>query len=163
MAIFGPASALNNQWPQGELWEAALKLVTQYLTEGSPERERAFARQVGESAKLDISDGLFLIEEAYQSKNPSDVRWEAHREWADVQLILEGAERMDVAKLGRLNLKEDLSPQRDMQYFDDYPHGSTLRFESGDVAIFLPTDAHRPGLQIDGAQLVRKVVIKVRL
>ncbi|MFC7336582.1 YhcH/YjgK/YiaL family protein [Haloferula chungangensis] len=113
--------------------------------------------------KLDLTDGLFLIEEAYQTKAPSDVRWEAHREWADVQLILAGFEKMEVANLNNLTLQEDLSPQRDMQYFGAYDHGSVLQFEAGDAAIFLPVDAHRPGLQTAREELVRKVVIKVRL
>lgn len=163
MAIFGPASALKNQWPKGELWEKAHELVMLYLTEGSAERQRAFSRELGEPAKIDIADGLFLIEEAYQTKKPCDVRWEAHREWADVQLILEGEEAMEVINLERLNLTEDLSPQRDMQYFEDDDRGSGLRFEAGDVAIYLPIDAHRPGLRLNQAELVRKVVVKVRL
>jgi len=162
MAIFGPASELKDQWPQGERWETAFEVVMQYLTTGGTERERAFSREFGESVKIDLSDGLFLIEEAYLTKSPSDVRWEAHREWADVQLILVGEEKMEVTKLENLVLKEDLSPQRDMQYFEDYDRGSSLRFEAGDVAIFLPVDAHRPGLQIEQAELVRKVVVKVR-
>lgn len=163
MAIFGPAGALEDQWPQGERWEAALELVSRFLTPGSEESERAFSRKEGESVKLDLNDGLFLIEEAYLTKEPSDVRWEAHREWADVQLILAGEERMEVANVGNLKLVEDLAPQRDMLYFEEYDRGSSLRFEAGDVAIFLPVDGHRPGLQIGEPEQVRKVVVKVRL
>ncbi|YCM46916.1 YhcH/YjgK/YiaL family protein (plasmid) [Verrucomicrobiaceae bacterium 227] len=163
MAIFGPATDLQNQWPKGERWEAASEIVLRYLTEGSEEREQAFSRAEGESAKLDVSDGIFLIEEAYFTKQPADVRWEAHREWADVQVILAGVERMDVATVGNLKLVEDLSPQRDMLYFESYEEGSALRLEAGDVAIYLPVDGHRPGLQIGKAELVRKLVVKVRL
>jgi len=38
-----------------------------------------------------------------------------------------------------------------------------LQLEAGDLAIFLPVDGHRPGLQIDCPSLVRKLVVKVRL
>lgn len=163
MAIFGAAVGLKHQWPIGESWEAAHALVSRYLNEGSEERIRAFSRKEGESIKLELSDGLFLIEEAYQTKEPAEVRWEAHREWADVQLILAGKECMDVAKVESLMLVEDLSPQRDMLYFRDFDGGSRLCFEAGDVAIFLPSDAHRPGLRVGTSECVRKVVIKVRL
>lgn len=163
MAIFGPAEELKDQWPEGENWDAARKIVMRYLTDGSEEREQAFSRSEGESIKLDVNEGIFLIEEAYSTKLPNEVRWEAHREWADVQVILAGAERMDVAKVGNLKMVEDLSPQRDMLYFEDYEEGSTLRLEAGDIAIYLPVDGHRPGLQIQSAGLVRKLVVKVRL
>lgn len=104
MAIFGPAEQLNDQWPKGERWEVARDIVLRYLTEGSEEREQAFSRVEGESVKLDVNEGLFLIEE-----------------------------------------------------------GSALRLEAGDVAIYLPVDGHRPGLSIGSSNLVRKLVVKVRL
>lgn len=163
MAIFGPARELENQWPQGEQWEAAREIVLRYLTEGSEERTRAFSREVGESIKLDVDNDIFLIEEAYLTTTPSEVRWEAHREWADVQVILAGEERMDVANVANLELEEDLSPQRDMLYFKSYEKGTALRLGTGDAAIYLPVDGHRPGLQIDSPSLVRKLVVKVRL
>ena len=163
MAIFGPAQALADQWPQGERWEEAREIVVRYLTEGSEEREQAFSRKEGESIKIDVNEGIFLIEEAYLTKQPAEVRWEAHREWADVQGILAGEERMDVATVGNLTLEEDLSPQRDMLYFANYDKGTALRLEAGDVAIYLPVDGHRPGLQIESAELVRKLVVKVKL
>lgn len=163
MAIFGPVNELKNQWPKGSRWEEARKIVEWYLTDESEERLRAFSRKEGESIKLDVNDDLFLIEEAYLTTQPSEVRWEAHREWADVQVILFGEERMDVAKIGNLRLVEDLSPQRDMLYFADYQEGTSLRLEPGDTAIYLPVDGHRPGLQIDAPSLVRKLVVKVRL
>lgn len=163
MAIFGPTEELKDQWPNGSQWEAARAIVLRYLTEGSDEREQAFSREAGESIKLDVDENLFLIEEAYFTKKPSEVRWEAHREWADVQVILAGEERMDVAKLDNLKLVEDLSPHRDMLYFEAYDKSSALRMEAGDVAIYLPVDGHRPGLQIGSPSLVRKLVVKVRL
>ena len=163
MAIFGPTEELKDQWPSGAQWETAREIVLRYLTEGSDEREQAFSREAGESIRLDVDDQIFLIEEAYFTKSPAEVRWEAHREWADVQVILAGEERMDIAKLGNLKLVEDLSPQRDMLYFEAYDKGSTLRMEAGDVAIYLPVDGHRPGLQIGSPSLVRKLVVKVRL
>lgn len=163
MAIFGPAGELNNQWPTGKQWDAARELAGRYLTEGSEERGRAFSRVNGESIKLEISEDLFLIEEAYMTQTPAEVRWEAHREWADVQVILAGEERMDVASVEKLDLLEDLSPQRDMLYFADFQEGSPLRLGAGDLAIFLPIDGHRPGLQLDKPTLVRKLVVKVRL
>ena len=163
MAIFGPTEELKDQWPTGESWEKAWEIVLRYLTVGSEERDRAFSRGEGESAKLDVCDGIFLIEEAYRTKKPSEVRWEAHREWADVQVILSGEEQMDVANVGNLKLAEDLSPQRDMLYFESYEKGTALHLEAGDVAIYLPVDAHRPGLQIGESQLVRKLVVKVRI
>ena len=163
MAIFGPAFELKDQWPAGAVWEEARKMVMRYLTEGSEERSRVFSRLEGESVKLDVSESLFLIEEAYLTRESSGVRWEAHREWADVQVILAGRERMEVARVGNLSLEEDLSPQRDMQYFESHEGGSVLCLEPGDVAIFLPVDGHRPGLQVDGPDLVRKLVVKVRL
>jgi YhcH/YjgK/YiaL family protein len=162
MAIFGTFDGVRDQFPRTERMMKAAEIAAEYFREGSDARERAFGRSTGESVKIDFADGLFGIEEAYFSKASEAVRWEAHTDWTDVQLILDGEEIIEVTDLWGLTLQEDGRPERDIQFFEPRAAGSRLHLTPGCVAILRPVDAHRPSLAVGEPALVRKVVLKVR-
>ena len=71
----------------------------------------------------------------------AEAEWEAHRRYADVQYILEGAERMGHALLHEgLAVKKPYDEHDDAALFD--AHGSFFRVGTGEAAIFLPHDIH---------------------
>ncbi|MEO7600398.1 MAG: YhcH/YjgK/YiaL family protein, partial [Opitutus sp.] len=63
--------------------------------------------------------------------------------------------------LERPAVKHRYDPQRDLVVYEDFA-GSLLRLESGQAAIFYPSDVHMPGLHGSSTQqVIRKTVIKV--
>lgn len=163
MAIFGNFESVRDQLPATARFQRAAEIVADYLVEGSAARVRALGRAEGEAGKVDFEDGLFGIEETYQTKGNDVVRWEAHTEWTDVQIILAGEEFIEVTDQRRLTLVEDDRPERDIQFFESHPGGSRLHLTAGDVAILTPRDAHRPGLAVAASARVCKVVLKLRV
>lgn len=163
MAIFGNFDSLRDQLPATPRFRRAAEIAADYLTEGSVARLRALGRGEGEPGKVDFEDGLFGIEETYQTKASDVVRWEAHTEWTDLQLILSGEEIIEVIDQRGLTLVEDARPERDIQFFETHPGGSRLLLTAGDVAILTPRDAHRPSLAVLSPARVCKVVLKLRV
>lgn len=163
MAIFGPLLEIEEQLPQLRGLEVALEHARRCLTPGSGEHQRVMALATGVSEKVDLAGGVFAIEECYLSKADEDVRWEAHRGWVDLQLIVEGGETIEVSPVGGLELEIDHLPDRDLQFYRPWRGGSMLRIGAGMAAMFLPVDAHRPGLATGESRLVRKVVVKIPL
>ncbi len=161
MAIFGSFAGVSAQLPQTAGFAAGLEYVKRILEEGTEERRRLMAVPVGVTTKVDLKDGIFSLEEAYWTKPDSEVRWEAHRGYIDLQVVVVGNELMEVADLSDLTLEEDLSPPRDLQYYSAFSPASVLRIGEGEAAVYFPADGHRPGLAAGVSALVRKVVVKI--
>jgi YhcH/YjgK/YiaL family protein len=79
-----------------------------------------------------------------------------------VQVVVEGAEAMEVADTAQMTISEAYLPEKDLIKYADTTATSVLRIGQGAVAVFYPTDGHMPTLQLEGgSKLVRKTVIKV--
>jgi YhcH/YjgK/YiaL family protein len=107
--------------------------------------------------------------QAYTPKPEADGRWEAHREHADIQLVVSGAERMGVAAMAGMTLQPPYDAERDVEFYSG-SGGKFFEVNAGEFAVFFPHDVHMPSLEISGGagglakpQVVKKVVIKVRL
>ena len=91
---------------------------------------------------------------------PADeVPFEAHREFIDVQMTIEGDELIGYAPRRALTPKGEYSADEDIQYFDG--DGMLLDCTGGMFAVFFPEDAHRPCVAPGGPQKIRKIVVKL--
>ena len=68
---------------------------------------------------------------------------------------------MEVADRERLLVHEDLTPGRDVIFYQPFDGGAVLRLTPGLAAIYFPPDAHLGCIAIGKPGLVRKVVVKV--
>ncbi len=94
----------------------------------------------------------------YTSKPLAEGRWEAHRTHIDLQMVVEGAERIGVAPLERLTA-EPYDADKDLLWLTGA--GDTVALLPGDFILLWPEDGHMPGLQFDGPVPVLKVVYKI--
>lgn len=106
-------------------------------------------------------DRVFALVQEYQTKPESKGLWEAHFLYADVQYVGKGFERMGVAPLSAMTLKENRAPKDDVALYTG--EGVFLPMDAGKFTVFFPQDVHMPGIANGEAQPVRKVVVKVRL
>lgn len=108
-----------------------------------------------------LGDGIRAIVQGYATKEPGAARLEAHRRFADLQFIASGVERMGYAPIGRAG--SPVAPYdagKDIVFLDGA--FEALTFRAGDFAVFLPQDAHAPGIMAGPAPSgVRKVVVKI--
>lgn len=115
-----------------------------------------------------IDPGTYVIEEgnlkAIVSDAPApeleEVKWEAHRDFSDIQLIVRGKATMGVASIPEPDFEASYDSSSDVGFFET--EGEYYLAEPGNFFIFTPEDAHRPGIKVDGFDSVKKVVIKVR-
>jgi YhcH/YjgK/YiaL family protein len=135
----------------------------------SPRLAKAFehlkrlAAELPGDGKLEIEGrDLYAIVQSYETKPPAEKKWEAHRNYLDIQYVAEGREVMSWAPVGRLTPAAPYNPEKDVVNFQDAP-GSDLQVEKGGFAIFYPEDGHKPGVQSGASAKVRKIVIKVRV
>lgn len=102
---------------------------------------------------------VFALIQAYNTKPRAKGFWEAHRQYIDVQYVVQGEELMGFANLAQLRA-EEYDAQRD--FLPLHGEGSFIRLPAGMFTLFTPEDAHMPGMALDDQpQPVKKVVVKV--
>ncbi|MDF7807828.1 YhcH/YjgK/YiaL family protein [Pontiellaceae bacterium B12219] len=108
--------------------------------------------------KYEISgDLVFAIVEKNEGRKIADGKLEAHRKYMDIQYIISGNESMGWSPRADLTGSEGYDPKRDLEFFTDAPQ-SIVKVPPGSFTIFLPSDAHLPGI---GTGPIHKIVIKV--
>lgn len=161
MALFGSLDTVRTQCSLAASHPAAFAYLAEALTPGSAVHARLLAVPAEHTARIDLGDGIFVLEQAYLPKARSEGRYESHRGYIDLQAVVAGRELMEVTDIARLRVAEDLTPARDLIFYQDAPGGSLLRVGEGEIAVFHPADAHKPSLADGEAVLVRKSVVKV--
>lgn len=163
MAIWGTVASIEQQAQGAPAWAPALAYLRAAMRPGSAVRHRILALTPGETERVELGNGIFALEQAYEAKARSVGRLEAHGSHLDLQLIVHGEENMEVTTADGLTVSEDALAERDVRFFADGPPVSVWRVRAGEVAVFYPADAHKPSLEtapgVGG--VVFKTVVKV--
>ncbi len=162
MALYGSFATLRAQASQSAGFATAFAYVEEVLRPDSPAATRLRNVAIGKSEKTDLGGGVFVVEQAYETKVRSDGFFESHRKYIDVQVVVEGEELMELADIERIAVRQPYDADRDLIMYQDTGDASLLRMFAGQGAIFYPVDVHMPSLRLrEGPALVRKAVVKV--
>ncbi len=111
-----------------------------------------------------LGGGVYVSITRYDSKPRSAGKYEAHRNYIDIQVVLEGQEIIAVEPLAVMQAQECIAPynpEKDVELYVTNDLGEDHILNPGDYRILLPEDAHMPGIAVDAPAPVRKAVIKV--
>jgi YhcH/YjgK/YiaL family protein len=104
---------------------------------------------------------IFMLVQNYNTKDEKYSRWESHFKYMDIQYVFKGTEIIKYAHVNELRTMEHDS-NKDICFWEG--EGDSLTLTSGTFAIFMPDDAHKPGISSkSGANSVKKIVFKVLL
>jgi biofilm protein TabA len=130
-----------------------------------PRFARAFAfAQATDFSALDTGtyvvggDDVRALVQRYATKAPHEGRWEAHRRHIDLQMVVDGQERIGFAPLHRLGA-EPYDAELDLLWLTG--SGDQLLLQPGEFVLLWPEDGHMPGLMVDAPAPVTKVVFKI--
>jgi len=160
MAMFGNLEVLKKQITDDKL-KIAFEYLTRVLNEKSEENKRLNSYDLDVFEKIDLDVNNFALEQTYLSKDREQCFFESHRKYIDVQFILEGEEIIEVDNINNLNINFEYDKNMDLIKYDDSSFASAIKLKKGDVAIFLPDDAHLPCIKVDAYTKVIKTVVKV--
>ncbi len=109
--------------------------------------------------KLDGDDLIVNINDIV-GKKEEDCKMEAHKEYIDIQIPLNGNEYMGwKAQCDCESVTVPYNEQKDVEFYSDKAT-SKIFVPAGHFAVFFPEDAHQPG--IAEGQSYRKIIVKVR-
>jgi YhcH/YjgK/YiaL family protein len=108
--------------------------------------------------------GLVAIVQRYETAPAETKKWETHRVHGDIQYMVSGSERIGYALRETLKVRVPYLAEKDVEFYEPpVVTTSGLSLPAGSFAIFLPHDAHQPGVLDGDPSLIQKVVIKFRL
>lgn len=107
-------------------------------------------------------DRLFVSVSSYDTVSPQGRLPEAHRKYADVQVMLSGRELIGWAPLNGMKQESGDLINGDCAFFSGGTL-SNLLLDEDIFALFMPQDAHMPCLAVDGSEKITKAVFKVLL
>lgn len=161
MAIIGSLATIRAQAANHPSFQKSFAYLDEVTRPGSEANKRLLGVGVGASNRVELGDGVFALEQAYNTKARSEGKWESHKKYIDIQVVVEGDEIIEVTETKHLAVAEDLTPGKDLIFYKEYDAGSQVRFSGGEAAILFPPDGHKPGVRTEQTALVRKVVVKV--
>jgi len=105
--------------------------------------------------------GMFILIQHYITHSVDDGYWEAHREYIDLQYMMEGSEKVGFANIFDLEITQDFLDENDYMVLTG--EGDYFTLKQGNFAVFFPQDAHKPSIAFDAQKLVKKAVVKIRI
>lgn len=113
--------------------------------------------------KIIVDNNFFFSKQVYDTKSVQDCKLESHRLYVDIQLMISGEERMDIADISRLVLKEEYDVEKDVMFWNEQAKMARLTLKAGDYVILYPEHAHRGAACLTESTKVVKLVGKVRI
>lgn len=108
-------------------------------------------------------DKIYALVMTYSTKSAEELKFEAHKKYIDMQLLLEGIEFCDATQHCRLDIAMAYSDEKDAALYEAPNFYSSVLLEPGNFVILYPEDIHRPSRKVVDSQQVRKMAIKVRI
>ena len=113
--------------------------------------------------KHEVNDEFFYNYMEYEAKEPTDSIYEAHKNYVDIQYIVEGQERVDVSFEAYMELDTPYDTEKDIMFFKNPTESFSRILGADEYIIVLPHELHKPGQKVGENGNVKKIVGKVRV
>ena len=113
--------------------------------------------------KYDLGDSCKVSVYEYETKEiEDDIKFEAHREYLDLQMLISGEENL---YFQALDIGEPATPYNDVKDVEFYtaPWYSTLCLHDGNFALIFPNDLHMGSFVAEEKSNVKKLVFKLKI
>lgn len=103
---------------------------------------------------------VFATISEYDTQDPADRKWENHKKYIDIQILLSGKEMMGKAPYAEATPDVPYNETKDIE-FRKVSNGKNYLAEPGTFFMFFPSESHMPNQNANGVAKVKKVVFKV--
>ncbi len=111
----------------------------------------------------ELENGIFANIDKYTTKLFENCKFEAHKNYIDIQILIEGTEQLDYINIEGLTISEEYDKNRDVMFFKNptTPPDSII-LGNNKFAFIYTYEAHKPQMAINNIQTeVKKVVVKI--
>lgn len=104
---------------------------------------------------------VYAVVSTHEGRNVDDGKWEAHKNYMDIQFIVEGIEKMGYSHIANMKVIKEYNEEKDVYFLDG--NGDFITVKENNFALFMPEDVHMPNISQVIPQHIKKVVVKVLL
>jgi biofilm protein TabA len=169
---------IAEKWLQSNLWKDGLKQTLHPSTNAVEFYKQYHSNKVVwdkvflflKQTNLDtLSTGKHSIDgdNAYASvteapsKELNKAGWESHKKYIDLQYVIRGKEQIAVSPIDKATVTKPYDETKDVANYS--AEGTFYTAEPGIFFLFFPQDVHRPNIQVAGYDIVKKIVIKIKV
>lgn len=91
-----------------------------------------------------------------------EAKYETHKNYTDIQYVIEGSEVMTYAPIEQLNAATPYNEEKDCTFYDNANPGLRVTAQAGEYMIFNPWDGHKPKAAAGTPAPVKKVIVKIK-
>jgi biofilm protein TabA len=162
MAIFGKLTDVQKQFKEYNKLTPIFDYFDSAIKKGTSINKRIISMDSNQYKKVEITDDIFAIEQAYYTRNSKELLFESHVKYIDIQLILQGEEVIKVKHTDLLKIDSKYNDKDDYSLYKPCLDSSKILIQKNDLSIFFPNDGHMPGIQSGNvSQKVFKIVVKL--
>ena len=114
-----------------------------------------------ELGKNVVNDWLYINVQEYMTKNLAECRFESHKKYVDIQMMIHGIEAIETCDTDKLELETEYSEENDVMFWKQKPNQMRSVIVDGGYVILYPQNAHMPCVAVDKPVKVKKLVAKV--
>ncbi|UMV99604.1 N-acetylneuraminate anomerase [Escherichia coli] len=107
-------------------------------------------------------DNIFMNVMTFNTQSPVEKKAELHEQYIDIQLLLNGEERILFGMAGTARQCEEFHHEDDYQLCSAIENEQTINLKPGMFAVFMPGEPHKPGRVVGEPGEIKKVVVKVK-
>lgn len=104
---------------------------------------------------------LFMNVMAFSTQHSDEKKAEQHREYIDIQVLLEGKERIHYGYAESARECEEFHTEEDYQLCRSIDKQQVVTLYPGQFVVFMPLEPHKPGCVVTHPEPIKKVVIKL--
>ena len=106
-------------------------------------------------------DDIFAVVQDYQTKAQSEAKWEVHKKYIDIQIVIKGREQMGWGLVENFSPITEYDKEKDILFLEG--EGTFSELKEDYLAIISPEYAHMPSISVgEKPEYVKKVVVKVK-
>ena len=107
-------------------------------------------------------DNIFMNVMTFNTQSPVEKKAELHEQYIDIQLLLNGEERILFGTAGTARECEEFHHEDDYQLCSAIENEQAIILKPGMFAVFMPGEPHKPGCVVGEPDEIKKVVVKVK-
>ncbi len=108
-------------------------------------------------------DRVYALMITHQPKPATECRFETHARYADVVYLAAGSEMIGYAPAETLAPAGEYDGEKDLAFYRQPEFFTPVLLKAGMVTVFYPEDGHMPGCIYEREEVVKKIVVKVKV
>lgn len=108
-------------------------------------------------------DSIIVYVQEYTTSPASELLFETHQKFIDMQVMVSGEEMIAYAPKADLKPKGAYDSAKDIAFFEEPEKVTTISMHPGDYAVMKPEDGHKPRCILSQACKVKKIVVKMHV